>query len=205
MDCTEFCGPLTASPVPAGDRLSPTRFPRYANVYPLRAYAVVAAGQLKKFAAIATAIGSSNWLGLDAMSAPPSSATAPNSRLDMPSHPCGCPILMRAFRYAPAVGKLSRVKLDALVEEATVDSNGEDEQVMGLYTMIADNLATPFQTTVLGVEVTVEDIDLTGLNTIVAHCSRGAFRQAICVLDLPLPTPPPDGSEWIEAYRHWAR
>jgi hypothetical protein len=96
-------------------------------------------------------------------------------------------------------------QLDALVEEATVDSSGEDEQVMGLYAMIADNLATPFLTAVLGVEVTVEDIDLTDRNSIVAHCSRGAFRQAIDVLDLPLPTPPPHGAEWIEAYRHWAR
>jgi hypothetical protein len=100
---------------------------------------------------------------------------------------------------------MSRAQLDALVEEATADSNSEDEQVMGLYTMIGDNLATPFQTTVLGVEVTVEDIGLTGRNTIIAHCSRGASRQAICVLDLPLPTPPPGGAEWIEAYRHWAR
>jgi hypothetical protein len=100
---------------------------------------------------------------------------------------------------------MSRAQLDALVEEATVDSHDEDERVMGLYTTIVDNLATPFQTTTLGVEVTVEDIDLTGRNTIVAHCSHGAFRQAISVLDLPLPTPPPDGSEWIEAYRHWAR
>ena len=63
----------------------------------------------------------------------------------------------------------------------------------------------PFQTTVLGVEVTVEDIDLTGRNSIVAHCSRGAFRQAISVLDLPLPKPPLEGAQWIEAYRHWAR
>jgi hypothetical protein len=31
------------------------------------------------------------------------------------------------------------------------------------------------------------------------------LRQAIPILDLPLPTPPPDGAEWIEAYRHWAR
>ena len=73
---------------------------------------------------------------------------------------------------------------------------------MGLYTMIADNLATPFQTEVLGVEVTVGDIDLTERNTIVAHCSRGGFEQMINLLDLPLPTPPPDGAEWIEAYRH---
>lgn len=99
---------------------------------------------------------------------------------------------------------MSRAQLDALVEEATVDSNGVDEQIMGLYTMIADNLATPFQTTVLGVEVTVGDIDLTSRNTIVAHCSRGAFEQVIDVLELPLPTPPPAGTERIEAYRHWA-
>jgi hypothetical protein len=100
---------------------------------------------------------------------------------------------------------MSRAQLDALVDEATVDSNGVDEQIMGLHTMITDNLATPFQTVVLGVEVTVGDIDLTDRNMIVAHCSRGAFEQVIDVLDLPLPTPPPAGAEWIEAYRHWTR
>jgi hypothetical protein len=52
--------------------------------------------------------------------------------------------------------------------------------------------------------VTVEDIDLTGSGQIVAVCRRGQFQQAISVLDLPLPTPPPKGAEWIEAYRHWA-
>jgi hypothetical protein len=29
-------------------------------------------------------------------------------------------------------------------------------------------------------------------------------EQAIGILDLPLPAPPPAGAEWIEAYRHWA-
>jgi hypothetical protein len=69
--------------------------------------------------------------------------------------------------------------------------------------MIQNDLATPFQTSVLGVEVTVEGVGLTG-RTIVAYCRRGAVRQAIGVLDLPLPTPPPEGAQWIEAYRHWA-
>ena len=101
------------------------------------------------------------------------------------------------------MSSVSQAEIDALVEAATVDCHDEDEQVTGLFTMIADNLATPFSTTVLGVEVTVEDIDLTG-SGIVAQCSRGATRQAISVLDLPLPTPPPRGAEWIEAYRHWA-
>ena len=40
--------------------------------------------------------------------------------------------------------------------------------------MIEENLAIPFDTTVLGVPVIV-----------------------------PLPTPPPDGAEWIEACRRW--
>jgi hypothetical protein len=93
--------------------------------------------------------------------------------------------------------------LEAMIEEATVDAHNEDEQLTGLYTMIEDNLTTPFTTTVLGVEVTVRKVDVTD-DSIVAICSRGRERQRIDLLDLPLPTPPPDGAEWIDAYRHWA-
>jgi len=58
---------------------------------------------------------------------------------------------------------------------------------------------------VLGVTVTVERIDLTEADELVAICCRGRKRQAVPILALPLPTPPPAGAEWIEAYRHWAR
>jgi hypothetical protein len=37
----------------------------------------------------------------------------------------------------------------------------------------------------------------------VAICHRGRERQAIGILDLPLPEPAPDGAHWIAAYRHW--
>jgi hypothetical protein len=57
---------------------------------------------------------------------------------------------------------------------------------------------------VLGVEVTVESIDLTDDDKIVAGCRRGRERQAISLLDLPLPSPAPVGAEWIHAYRYWA-
>lgn len=103
----------------------------------------------------------------------------------------------------PAVAELSEAELDDLVEQAIVDAYGDDEQMVGLYTMINDNLALPFRTTVLGVEVSVEKVDVTD-SGIVAICARGADRQAIPILDLPLPVPPPPGSEWIAAYRHWA-
>ena len=94
-------------------------------------------------------------------------------------------------------------QLDALVEEATVDCSNEDEQVTGLFTMIEDNLVLPFRTVVLGVGVAVENVDLTASGQILAVCSRDRVRQTIPILDLPLPTPLPEGAEWIDAYRHW--
>lgn len=101
------------------------------------------------------------------------------------------------------MGPLSKAQLDVLVEEATVDCYNEEEQTSGLFTMISDELAVPFETLVLGVEVSVESIDLTGCGQIVAICSRYRLRQTIPILDLPLPTPRPQGAEWIDAYRHW--
>ena len=98
---------------------------------------------------------------------------------------------------------LSRAELEALVAEAVVDAYDDDEQIAGLYTMIADNLAVPFTTQVLGVDVTVRRVDLRP-GGIVAVCQRGRIRQAIGILDLPLPDPPPEGAQWIEAYRYWA-
>ena len=101
--------------------------------------------------------------------------------------------------------RLSKARLDELVEEAIVDCYNESEQVTGLYTMIEDNLAVPFETTVLGAPVTVVRVQLTSRDEIVAVCRRAGTRQSVPLLDLPLPSPPPAGSEWIAAYRHWLR
>ena len=98
----------------------------------------------------------------------------------------------------------AEARLDAMIEEATVDCYNDDEQVTGLFTMIEDNLALPFETTVLGMAVSVVSVDLSDGGQIVAICSRGGMRQAIPMLDLPMPSPPPAGAEWIKAYRRWA-
>jgi hypothetical protein len=71
--------------------------------------------------------------------------------------------------------------------------------------MIEEHLRLPFETQVLGIPVTVERFDLADADEIVAICRRGRTRQTIVAVDLPLPSPPPDGAEWIEAYRYWAR
>jgi hypothetical protein len=69
--------------------------------------------------------------------------------------------------------------------------------------MIHENLAVPFETTVLGVSVIVACVDLDRNEQIVGVCRRGRHRQSLPILDLPMPTPSPEGAEWIEAYRQW--
>jgi hypothetical protein len=108
----------------------------------------------------------------------------------------------RSPRTLSLMPELSDEELDALVEEATVDAYGDDEQLGGFAVMIEDNLELPFETTVLGVTVTVQKVTQTE-SGIVADCVRDGHHQAISLLDLPLPEPPPKGAQWIAAYRHW--
>lgn len=91
-----------------------------------------------------------------------------------------------------------------MIEEATIDGHDEEEQLMGFANLIEENVAVPFETTVLGVKVTVTSIGQES-GRLVANCVRGKHRQEISLLDLPLPELPPRGAEWIAAYRHWAR
>lgn len=111
----------------------------------------------------------------------------------------------RKAPVSPGSRSLRRRRLEQLIDEATVDAYRESEERGGIFTMIEENLAVPFETTVLGVAVVVERIDLTDGDEIVALCRRGKLRQSIPLLELPLPDPPPTGSEWVEAYRYWAR
>jgi len=99
---------------------------------------------------------------------------------------------------------LSKPRLDELVEQATVDAYGESEQRTAFLEMLQEHLELPFKVQVLGFPAMIEAIDLTQAEGIVAICRRGRARQRIPILELRLPTPPPRGAEWIEAYRRWA-
>jgi hypothetical protein len=100
--------------------------------------------------------------------------------------------------------KPSPKKLDRMIEEAVTDAYTESEQRGGFHALIDDHLAMPFETQVLGVIATVRKIDMNQSDEIVAVCHRGSERLRVPILDLPLPDPPPDGWEWIEAYRRWS-
>jgi len=108
-------------------------------------------------------------------------------------------------RYPSIVPKSSRSRLDELINEATTDCYNDDEAITSFFTMMEDNLVMPFQTTILGVDVTVDKVKLNAVGEIVAICSRERHRQPIAIVDLPCPPKTPEGAEWIDAYRRWRR
>ena len=101
------------------------------------------------------------------------------------------------------MAKFTPKYLDKLIEGATTDAYDESEQAGGFFAMIKENLSLPFVTQVLGQAVTVAKADITRRDQIVAICVHGKSTQAILILDLPMPDPPPEGAEWIDAYRRW--
>jgi phosphohistidine swiveling domain-containing protein len=108
------------------------------------------------------------------------------------------------LRRLVCVTELTKAELNAMIEEATVDCHDEEEALTGFASLVEENLEVPFETTVLGVTVTVTGVTHTS-HGLVADCARGRHRQAIHLLDLPLPEPSPKGAEWIAAYRRWTR
>jgi len=115
------------------------------------------------------------------------------------------PVKTQRTRAASPRRRLGKRQLEALIEEAIIDAYGESEQRVGFLTMLEEHLAVPFATEILGTAVCVEGVDLNDADEIVAICRRGRARQLIPLLNLPLPSPPPAGWEWIDAYRHWVR
>jgi hypothetical protein len=111
----------------------------------------------------------------------------------------------RSSSRRSSVCSVSPSRLERMISEAIVDCYNDSEQAMGLFNMIAEKLRLPFTTVMLGILVNVEKIELNDAGEIVAVCARGPERQRIPVVDLPLPSARPEGAEWIEAYREWAR
>jgi len=106
-------------------------------------------------------------------------------------------------RTAPTT--TSKARFAEMIEEATVDAYDESEQATGWFTVLDEHVSVPFATTVLGAKATVTRLELRDNGQIVALCQRGRDKQAIGLVDLALPSPKPDGAEWIEAYRYWLR
>ncbi len=109
----------------------------------------------------------------------------------------------KTARRTKRSGNLSDERFRELVEEATVDAYGEEEEAGGWLAVIDDHVGFPFDVDLLGVKVAVVGVDMTDACELVALCRRGKNRLKVSLLELPPPSPPPEGVEWIEAFQRW--
>ena len=97
-----------------------------------------------------------------------------------------------------------RDRLQALIEEATVDCYNEDEEHQGLMSMIEENVVCPFKAKVIGEEVEVVALASPqagfGLDAV---CRSKGKDYKIDINSLEWPKQKPEGYEWIEAYQAW--
>lgn len=97
-----------------------------------------------------------------------------------------------------------RERLRALIEEATVDCYGVEEEHTGMMTMVEENVVCPFAAKVIGesVEVTALESHSHGFG-VNAVCRYKGKDYRIDITSLEWPKAKPEGFEWIEAYLSW--
>ncbi len=99
----------------------------------------------------------------------------------------------------------NRERLQALIQEATVDCYDEEEQQTGFMTMLEDNVICPFQARVVG-----EPVQVTGFEPaergrgLFATCTRGGKTYRVDLRSVEWIEPHPEGFEWVEAYLAWS-
>jgi hypothetical protein len=98
----------------------------------------------------------------------------------------------------------ARARLQALIEEATVDCYNESEEYQGFMNMIEENVVCPFPVKVIG-----EDVEVVELRSpeagfgIDAVCRYQGKDYKIDINSLEWPKKKPEGFEWVEAYQAW--
>ena len=102
--------------------------------------------------------------------------------------------------------KISNARLEELIDEATVDCYGDDEQHTALLTMIEDHVRCPFRAKVIGetVEVTSFAWPKSGAG-LLAVCRHKGATHRVNLNALEWIEPLPVGFEWIAAYQLWRK
>ena len=97
-------------------------------------------------------------------------------------------------------------RLEALLDQATVDCYGEEEEFGGVLSTLDDNLSFPLQAEALGelVEVIGLDDRRSSLRKgIVARVRKGGREYTVGLADLSFIAPDPTSAEWLAMYRYW--
>lgn len=102
---------------------------------------------------------------------------------------------------------MDETRLEALLEQATVDCYDEEEEFSGVLCTLGDNLSFPLQAEAMGERVEVIGLDdrRSSLRVgIVARVRKGDREYAVGLADLNFISPDPISAEWLAMYRYWA-
>ena len=101
---------------------------------------------------------------------------------------------------------MDKERLEALLEEATVDCYGVDEEFTGVMCTLGEQLQFPLKATVVGELVEVVGIDkrCNSLGRgVVARVRRGGQNYRVGSAELEFVDADPVSAEWLEAYQYW--
>ena len=98
-------------------------------------------------------------------------------------------------------------RLEALLEQATVDCYNEEEEFSGVLCILNDNLSFPLQAEAMGEQVEVIGLDdrRSSLRKgTEARVRKGGREYSVGLADLKFTNPDPTSAEWLAMYRYWA-
>lgn len=101
---------------------------------------------------------------------------------------------------------MDKARLEALLEEATVDCYDEEEEFWGMFSTLGDRLSYPLQAQLLGETVALVglDDDRSGLRRgVMARVRKGEKEYTVALSELEMLDPDPVSAEWLAAYRYW--
>ena len=97
-----------------------------------------------------------------------------------------------------------RERFRDLIEEATVDCYGEEEQRTGFQSVLESEVACPFRARVIGEEVEVTELEGSpsglGVNAV---CRYKGKTYRVDITSLEWTEPYPEGFRWVQAYLAW--
>jgi hypothetical protein len=102
---------------------------------------------------------------------------------------------------------MDRTRLEALLAEAIVDCYDEEEEFVGVLTILDEQLVFPLQARALGDDVTVIGLnhDRSDLRRgIVARVRKAGQEYNVALSELEFVNPDATSAEWLEVYRYWS-
>ena len=101
---------------------------------------------------------------------------------------------------------VDKERIRELLQEATIDCYGEEEEFTGILCTLEDRLGFPLQAKVLGVSVQIVGLDnghSSPRRGIVARVKRSSQEYRISLADLEFIDPDSQSAEWLAMYWQW--